>query len=199
MIIQVIGGCIISYFLGSIPFSYIVAKAVKGVDIRIIGEGNVGGRNVWHVVGKKYGVIAGFLDFAKGTLAYLAGFLLGLAPWWIWLCGLCVVLGHCFPIFLKGRGGKGAASAMGFLFGMEPLLIVISGAITILMYLSWHKFHLAMSTGMGSIPILWWLLFKKSWMEVVILICFLLVLGLKRMIDEPYMKRIKQESGWQAE
>jgi len=44
----------ISYLLGSIPFSYIVAKKVKGVDIRVVGEGNVGGRNVWHVVGKKY-------------------------------------------------------------------------------------------------------------------------------------------------
>jgi len=49
--------------LGSIPFSYIVAKKIKGVDIRVVGEGNVGGRNVWHVVGKKYGAIAGGLDF----------------------------------------------------------------------------------------------------------------------------------------
>ncbi|MFB0566164.1 MAG: glycerol-3-phosphate acyltransferase [Candidatus Aminicenantaceae bacterium] len=196
MTVQIIGGCILSYLLGSIPFSYIVAKIVKGVDIRIVGEGNVGGRNVWHVVGKKYGVIAGFLDFVKGALAYLVGFLLGLSPWWIWLCGLFVVLGHCFPVFLRGRGGKGAASAMGFLMAMEPLLILISGAIIGIMYMPWRNFHLAVSTGMGAIPILWWLVFKKSWREVLILICFLLVMGLKRLIDEPYMRRVKQESGW---
>jgi len=196
MTIQIIIGCVLSYFLGSIPFSYIVAKKVKGVDIRVVGEGNVGGRNVWHVVGKKYGIIAGFLDFAKGLAAYSVGFLLGLEPWWIWLCGVFVVLGHCFPIFLKGRGGKGAACALGFLMGIEPLLILISGAIIGLIYFPWRNFHLAIGIGMGSIPILWWLLFKKSWKEVLILISFLFLLGLKRLIDEPYMRRIKEASGW---
>jgi len=125
MVAQVIAGCIFSYLLGSIPFSYIIAKKVKGIDIRVTGEGNVGGRNVWHLVGKKYGILAGFLDISKGYGAYWIGYLLGLSPWWIWLCGFCVVLGHNFPVFLKGRGGKGIAAAMGFLLGIQPLVKLI--------------------------------------------------------------------------
>lgn len=161
-----------------------------------MGEGNVGGRNVWHVVGKKYGIIAALLDVSKGFLAYWVGFLLGLLPLWIWLCGFSVVLGHGFPIFLKGRGGKGAASAMGFLLGMQPLIILVSGLLIGAVYLPFRRFHLAISVGMGSIPILWWVVLKKSWTEIMLLFSFLLFLGLKRIIDEPYMKKIKQDSGW---
>ncbi len=78
MVAQVIAGCILSYLLGSIPFSYIIAKKVKGIDIRVTGEGNVGGRNFWHLVGKKYGILAGFLDISKGYSAYWIGYLLAL-------------------------------------------------------------------------------------------------------------------------
>lgn len=192
---QIILGCVISYLLGSIPFSYIVAKKVKGVDIRVVGEGNVGGRNVWHVVGKKYGALAGSLDFTKGLLACMVGFLLELSPWWIWLCGVAVVAGHCYPIFLKGRGGKGLGAAMGFLTGMEPLLLIIIAALWGFSYLAFRKFHLSASLGMGSIPILWLVVFKRSWPEFFIVTGFLLLLGLKRVIDEPYMRRIKEASG----
>ena len=196
MTIQIIAGCLISYLIGSIPFSYLVAKKVKGVDIRAVGEGNVGGRNVWHVVGKKYGVIAGVLDFTKGLSSYFIAFFLGLAPWWIWLCGVFAVLGHCFPIFLKGRGGKGLATALGFIMGLEPFLVLMATGIYGFIFLLWRNFHLAAFIGMGSIPFLWRFLFKKSWKEVGVLITFLLLLGLKRIIDEPYMRKIKQESGW---
>lgn len=196
MIIQIVIGCLVSYLLGSIPFSYIVAKKAGGVDIRVTGEGNVGARNVWHVVGRRYGALAGLLDASKGFLAYWVGYLLGLSPWWIWLCGFAVIVGHDFPVFLRGRGGKGAGSAMGFLLAMEPLVVVISAVLMGAVYLPFRKFHLAIGIGMGSIPILWKLAAGKSWPEVFIVLSFLLSLGIKRIIDEPYMRRIKQESGW---
>jgi glycerol-3-phosphate acyltransferase PlsY len=196
MVVKVFLACVLSYLLGSIPFSYIVAKIVKNVDIRVVGEGNVGGRNVWHVVGKKYGALAGFLDFLKGMAAFGLGYLLGLVPWSIWLCGFFAVVGHCFPVFLKGRGGKGAATAMGFLFAMQPLVIVLSGALMGLTYWIFRNFHISISVGMASIPLLWRFAFGKTWAETAILLSFLLFLGLKRLIDEPYMRKIKTESGW---
>jgi glycerol-3-phosphate acyltransferase PlsY len=156
----------------------------------------VGARNVWHVVGKKYGIMAGFLDVLKGFLAYGVGYFLGLLPVWIWLCGFFVVFGHDFPVFLKGRGGKGAASAMGFLLGMQPLVILASGLLIGAVYLPFRRFHLALIIGMASIPVLWWLVLEEPWPEIVLPCSFLLFLGLKRFIDEPYMRRIKQESGW---
>ncbi len=196
MVVKVFLACVLSYLLGSIPFSYLVAKIVKNVDIRVVGEGNVGGRNVWHVVGKKYGALAGFLDFLKGMAAFGLGYLLGLMPWSIWLCGFFAVVGHCFPVFLKGRGGKGAATAMGFLFAMQPLVIVLSGALMGLIYWIFRNFHISISVGMASIPLLWRFAFGKTWAETAILLSFLLFLGLKRLIDEPYMRKIKTESGW---
>lgn len=196
MTFQILVGCILSYLIGSIPFSYIVAKKVKGVDIRMMGEGNVGGRNVWHVVGKKYGVIAGALDMLKGLSAYGIGILLSLSPWWIWLCGFFVVIGHDFPVFLRGRGGKGAAAAIGFLLGMTPVVVVISGVLMGALYLPFRNFHLAIGPGMAALPILWHFVLKKSWEEVGLLVSFLVILGIKRLIDEPYMRRIKKEAGW---
>ncbi len=196
MVVKVLIACVLSYLLGSIPFSYIVAKIVRNVDIRVVGEGNVGGRNVWHVVGKKYGALAGFLDFLKGIAAFGLGYLLGLTPWYIWLCGFFAVVGHCFPAYLKGRGGKGAATAMGFLFAMQPLVVAISGVLMGLAYWIFRNFHISISVGMASIPLLWRFALGKTWAETGILLSFLLFLGLKRLIDEPYMRRIKAESGW---
>jgi glycerol-3-phosphate acyltransferase PlsY len=140
--------------------------------------------------------MAFFLDVLKGFLAYWIGYLLGLFPVWIWLCGFFVVFGHGFPIFLKARGGKGAASAMGFLLGMQPFIILASGLIIGAFYILFRRFHLALSIGMASIPILWWVVLEEPWPEIIILCSLLLFLGLKRLIDEPYMKKIKQESGW---
>jgi glycerol-3-phosphate acyltransferase PlsY len=196
MAVRVVLASALSYLLGSIPFSYIVARVVKGVDIRIVGEGNVGGRNVWHVVGKSYGILAGFLDFVKGIGAFGLGYLFGLDSLWIWICGFFAVIGHCFPIFLKGRGGKGAATAMGFLFAMQPIVISISGALMGVSYVIFRNFHISISLGMASIPVLWKFAFGKTWTETAVLLAFLLFLGLKRVIDEPYMRRIKTESGW---
>jgi glycerol-3-phosphate acyltransferase PlsY len=196
MIIRIILGCFLSYITGSIPFSYIIAKRIKGVDLRYVGEGNVGGRNVWHVVGKKFGILAAALDFLKGLAAFGIGYFFGLFPWWIWLCGFFVVLGHDFPIFLRLKGGKGAASAFGFLLGMQPLVILGSLVLTGLVYFPFRKFHLAMTIGMGSIPVLWYFVSKKPLEETALLVLFLVLLGLKRIIDEPHMKKIKQESGW---
>ncbi len=196
MPLNIVAGCILSYFLGAIPFSYLIARWVKGIDLRVSGEGNVGARNVWHLVGKKYGVIASLLDMSKGVLAYGVGYGLGLSPWWIWLCGFSVVLGHAFPVFLKGRGGKGAAAALGFLLAMAPLIMVISGLLMGAVWLPFRRFHLAIGIGMAIIPILWLVVLKRSWEEFLLVLALLLLLGLKRVIDEPYMRRIRQQSGW---
>lgn len=196
MVAKLIIAGALSYLVGSIPFSYLIARVVKKVDIRVVGEGNVGGRNVWHVVGKKYGILAGTLDLSKGIAAFGIGHLFGLFPWYVWICGFLAVIGHCFPVFLKGRGGKGAATAMGFLLGMQPVALAISGALMLLTYAIFHNFHVSISTGMGSLPLFWRFVFGRSWAETGIMVAFLLFLGLKRWIDEPYMQKIKEQAGW---
>lgn len=186
----------ICYLLGSIPFSFLIAFYFKGVDLRYEGEGNVGARNVWHLVGKKYGILAALLDAGKGYGAYLVGRAFHLDLPWLWIAGVAVIFGHGFPVFLKGRGGKGAAAALGFLLGLNPLGIVLSGGLMGVFYLLSKNFHLALGGGMAAIPFLWLFLFHRSLEETISTIGFLLLLGIKRLIDEPHMKKIREISGW---
>lgn len=186
-------GC---YFVGSIPFSYLIALYAKGIDLRISGEGNVGARNVWHSVGKTYGFLAGFLDFSKGVIAWGLGRLLEIESPQIWALGLATVVGHAFPIFLRGRGGKGAATALGFIFCFSPFALLICGVVMGLAFLAFRDFHLAVAPGMALLPLLWWLVFDKGWIDLAFLLAMLLFLGLKRILDEPYMRRIKAQTGW---
>ncbi len=188
---------LIAYLIGSIPFSFIIARTVKGVDLRYIGEGNVGARNVWHVVGKGWGILAGILDFSKGLFVFLIIHLISDSIFLLWLGGIFVVIGHGFPLFLKGLGGKGAATATGFLFGMYPLLVICSSLLTLVIFLLSKNFHVALTLGMSSFVILGLPLAGKKLEEIAVVTGFLLLLGLKRIIDQPHMKRITEESGWE--
>ncbi|OGC11710.1 acyl-phosphate glycerol 3-phosphate acyltransferase [candidate division WOR-1 bacterium RIFOXYA12_FULL_52_29] len=107
------------YLLGSIPFSFIIAK-IWGVDLRRVGSGNIGATNVLRSAGLMPGVLAFFFDFAKGWGAVLLGSLVSGDPLTIILLGSAALLGHTFPVFLKFRGGKGAATGFGILAGITP-------------------------------------------------------------------------------
>ena len=119
---QTIGAAVGCYLVGSLPFSYLVAR-LKRVDIREHGSGNVGATNVTRVVGVGYGALALIGDVGKGVLAaWLTSFLS--VP--LWLSGLAVV-GHNWSLFLKFTGGKGVATTMGLLvvFSWPTLLVAL--------------------------------------------------------------------------
>src|SRR3989339_1788744 len=107
------------YLLGSIPFSFIIAE-IWGVDLRRVGSGNIGATNVLRSAGLMPGGLAFFFDFAKGWGAVLLGSLVSGDPLTIILLGSAALLGHTFPVFLKFRGGKGAATGFGILAGITP-------------------------------------------------------------------------------
>jgi glycerol-3-phosphate acyltransferase PlsY len=107
-----------SYLLGSIPFGLLLTRAAGLGDIRAIGSGNIGATNVLRT-GKK-GLAAGtlLLDGAKGALAVqLTGYILGV--WLMPLAAVAAVTGHCFPIWLRFRGGKGVATGLGTLLALD--------------------------------------------------------------------------------
>jgi glycerol-3-phosphate acyltransferase PlsY len=99
------------YLLGAIPFSYLLGRIVKGIDIREHGSGNVGATNVGRVLGWRYYPLALALDLGKGLAAGLLARHWGLP---IWLAGLAV-LGHDWSIFLGFTGGKGVSTSLGIL------------------------------------------------------------------------------------
>jgi len=122
---------LLSYLIGSIPFSYLTAKIMGNIDIRNYGSGNSGATNVLRTLGKKAGFIAFVGDFTKGfSVALIAKSILGVDAAVIF--SAFVVLGHCYPIFLKFKGGKGVATTGGTIFGLYPLIGIILLVILIL-------------------------------------------------------------------
>jgi len=109
-----------AYLLGSIPFSYIIARR-RGVDVRRVGSGNVGATNVMRSVGRSAGLAAFALDFLKGTAATLVA--LSVAPGGALpaLSAATAVLGHMYPVWLRFRGGKGVATGAGAFLPIAPL------------------------------------------------------------------------------
>lgn len=111
-----------AYLLGSIPFGIIVAKALGETDPRTSGSKNIGFTNVLRVSGKKAGILTLLGDIGKGVLAAVMAQSLEAPRHWVLLIGLSVVIGHIFSIFLCFKGGKGVATALGSVLGIEPSL-----------------------------------------------------------------------------
>ncbi len=107
---------VIGYIIGSIPWALIIGKVFYGKDIREYGSGNLGGTNAGRVLGAKAGAAVIILDALKALLYMIA--LHFIAPFTIAYGGLAVIIGHCFPVFANFRGGKGVASAVGYLLGL---------------------------------------------------------------------------------
>jgi glycerol-3-phosphate acyltransferase PlsY len=138
--INIIIAIVIGYLLGSIPSAYLAGRLRKGVDIREVGSKNMGAMNVYYEVGRVEAVLVTLADLGKGIGAILlVRWLLGIPPEFDLLTGLtaaAAILGHIFPVFLKFRGGKGAATAIGILIFLMPwavpfLFIVFAVALLI--------------------------------------------------------------------
>ena len=120
------GLVILAYFLGSIPFGYIISKK-KGIpDIREIGSGSTGGTNVGRKLGKKWGILLALLDGLKCAIpVFLAKKILGIDLTISLAMIISAVLGHIYPVWLKFRAGKGVVSALGGLLIVIPWLFLL--------------------------------------------------------------------------
>ena len=129
---------LVSYLLGALPFGFLFAR-MKGIDLRAVGSGNIGATNTIRALGKGWGVTAFFLDFAKGLVPvlWIAPFASGEVPGGGTLdprtvqvlCATAAVLGHCFPVYLGFKGGKGVATGCGAIVGVDPLVFLGAGAV----------------------------------------------------------------------
>jgi len=107
---------LLAYLIGSIPFGLLLAKAAGKGDIRRIGSGNIGATNVLRTGSKALAAAVLLLDLAKGFLAVSAAW--RLFPEAVAVAALAAVIGHCFPVWLKFKGGKGVATNAGVSFGL---------------------------------------------------------------------------------
>jgi acyl phosphate:glycerol-3-phosphate acyltransferase len=128
----------VCYLIGSVPFSYIFSRYLGGVDIRSRGTGNVGATNVLRTLGIKIALLSLLGDLLKGVLSAWLGLAVGgegLAA----VGAVAVVAGHCWPIFLGFRGGKGVATSAGAILLLMPLIGVIM-AVTFVTVIAVSRF-----------------------------------------------------------
>ena len=119
-----------SYLLGAIPTSFLVARLVRGVDLRTVGSGNLGATNLYRVLGWHYAVPVGAFDLAKGAIPVLVfGPLAGGGQWIPLGLGVAAVVGHVYSVFVRFRGGKGVATAAGVVLGLAPWGFLVALAV----------------------------------------------------------------------
>jgi glycerol-3-phosphate acyltransferase PlsY len=143
------------YLLGSIPFGLIFAKILGGKDVREHGSGNIGATNVSRVVGPLAGILTLLLDVAKGAAAvWLAARFSDHAAIAMTLAGVAALLGHCFPVWLKFKGGKGVATALGVYLALCPSAALAALVLFILVVAFWRYVSLGSLAAAASMPLL---------------------------------------------
>lgn len=153
-IIAIIGG----YLLGSIPFGLILTRLGGYGDIRAIGSGNIGATNVLRTGNKKLAIATLFLDSLKGATAVLIALWLSTYEAAM-MAGLAAMVGHLFPVWLKFRGGKGVATALGTLLALKPLIGIAACGIWLLTAAITRYSSLSALVAIGASPVLAHLLY----------------------------------------
>src|SRR5271154_3064993 len=150
---------VVAYLLGSIPFGLLVGGVLGGRDVRKAGSGNIGATNVSRVAGPFAGILTLLLDAAKGSVAVLAAARLteDSAVWMI-VAGICALLGHCYPLWLHFKGGKGVATAAGVFLVLCPLAMLSALAVFILVVAFWRFVSLGSLAAAAAIPLLMYFL-----------------------------------------
>jgi acyl phosphate:glycerol-3-phosphate acyltransferase len=143
------------YLLGSIPFGLLLAKLFGGGDVRKAGSGNIGATNVTRVAGPLAGILTLIFDTAKGTASvWFAARASNDSATWMTIAALAVLLGHCFPVWLKFKGGKGVATALGIFLALSPLAAVSALLLFILCVVYWRFVSLGSVAAAAAMPLL---------------------------------------------
>ena len=148
-----------AYILGSIPFGLILAKLFGGTDVRKGGSGNIGATNVARVIGPVAGILTLILDVAKGSAAVLLAARLSQdSATWMMIAALAALVGHCFPVWLKFKGGKGVATAAGMFLVLCPLAFLGSVILFVLVVTFWRYVSLGSISAAAAMPLLMYFL-----------------------------------------
>ncbi|CAH0415722.1 glycerol-3-phosphate 1-O-acyltransferase PlsY [Periweissella fabaria] len=139
--------CIVSYFIGSLPFGFWIGKVFYGRDIRTEGSGNIGTTNTLRVLGPVAGVAVLLLDLFKGTLAGALPVLVGMHHINPFITGFFAIIGHTFSIWLKFKGGKAVATSAGVLIAYNPFFFAVAVVTLIVMLLLFSMMSLGSIMG----------------------------------------------------
>lgn len=145
-----------AYLLGSIPTGLLLGKAY-GIDVRTEGSGNIGATNLYRTVGRKVGVITLIGDLLKGLLPVLAVTWSSLPSDYAAWIGLAAFCGHVFSVFLKFKGGKGVATALGVFLALSPRSVGIALLVFAVLMFVWRYVSLGSVVAAAVMPpAVWW-------------------------------------------
>jgi glycerol-3-phosphate acyltransferase PlsY len=182
---------LIGYLLGSIPSALIVSRRVAGVDIRTLGDANMGTRNVSRMLGWKPALVVAALDFSKGFAPVLLARALGLTLGWQIATGFCALLGHDFPIFARFQGGQGLATTLGALLALSPGETTIGLTVYGLLFLATRNSDLSAGVGIGLMVLLMTLTGQPVGLMISTLVMILSVPA-KQALDRPRRVRAQK-------
>jgi len=144
-----------AYVLGSIPFGLTLARLFGGTDVRKEGSGNIGATNVARVVGPLAGILTLLLDAGKGAAAvYAAERLTNSSAIWMVAAGFAALIGHCFPVWLDFKGGKGVATGAGVFSVLCPPAALGALILFILVVWFWRYVSLGSISAAAAMPLL---------------------------------------------
>ena len=157
---------VLAYLLGSIPFGYLIVRLSGGGDVRAVGSGGTGATNVTRRAGKGAGLLTLILDATKGLAAVVVARWLLTANfevnWWVAAAALAVIVGHCFPVWLKFRGGKGVATGLGVFLALAPAAVACVALVFLLVVWRTRYVSLGSITAAAALPPSVWLLGRAA-------------------------------------
>lgn len=157
-----IAALVLAYLLGSISFSFLFGKLLKGIDVRQHGSGNAGATNTLRVLGIGPALTVLALDIGKGVLGVWIGKWVSDDAWIHVLAGILVIIGHNWPIFFGFRGGKGIATTIGVAATLCPLPFLLAGAIALIIVAVTKYVSLGSLVFTGLLPVVVWMLGESS-------------------------------------
>lgn len=165
---------VLGYLLGSIPFGLILTRLFGAGDLRAIGSGSIGATNVLRTGRKGLAAATLILDAAKGAVAVLIA--ARIAPGFETLAALAAFIGHCYPVWLKFRGGKGVATALGILLGLKAFAVaLVCGAVWAVSLAIIRISSVSSLTAVSVAPIVAWAFGDTALVPLLIALTILIV------------------------
>ncbi len=157
---------IVAYLIGSIPVGLLLSK-IQGKDPRKIGSGNIGATNVMRTAGKTAGIVTLLGDVAKGFLPVMIANYYSNSSFFVSFIGFSAFIGHLYPVYLRFKGGKGVATALGVYLAISPLAILIDILIFTSVLFKWRYVSLGSLVGTFMMPVIL-IILGKPYMYIIL-------------------------------
>ncbi|AEM68821.1 glycerol-3-phosphate 1-O-acyltransferase PlsY [Mycoplasma putrefaciens] len=154
---------VLGYFIGCISWSTIIVKKVKNIDIRTVGSGNPGATNATRILGKKWGLLITFLDGSKVVLTAIIAIILSISKHHLFketsyfIPCIFALIGHCYPIYYRFKGGKAVSCFLGLLLVINILYLIIFLIVWFIAASIWRKVSLASIMSALVILLIMWM------------------------------------------